>query len=77
MLQIIKELTEKIINEKLFLQKLVSVKFLTLMNPLVNSNLVLDLDISIIDDGLVKVKNTTIFNEIQALKMSGVYKIIA
>ena len=73
MLQIIKELAEIITNQKLVLQKLVNVKFLTLMNPEVNSNLVLDLEILNTDDALVKVKNNTIFNERIALKMSAVY----
>lgn len=75
MLQIIKELTEKITNNSLVLQKLVSVKFLSLMNPMVNSNLMLDLDFIITEDNLIKVKSTTIFNETPSLKMSGVYKI--
>lgn len=74
-LQIIKELAENITNQKLVLQKLVNVKFLTLMNPEVNSNLVLELEIITTDDSLIKVKNTTIFNETIALKMSAIYNI--
>lgn len=73
MLQIIKELTEEIINQKLVLKKLVNVKFLTLMNPEINSNLVLDLEINTTEDYLVKLKGNTIFNESIALKMSAVY----
>ena len=75
MLQIIKEITEEITNQKLVLQKLVNVKFLTLMNPEVNTNLVVDFEIIPTDDALIKVKSNTIFNENIALKMSGVYKI--
>ena len=75
MLQIIKEIAEKITKQKLDVLKLVNVKFLTLMNPEVNSNLVLDFDIISTDDALVKVKCNTIFDEKIALKMSGVYKI--
>lgn len=75
MLQIIKELAENITNQKLVLQKLVNVKFLTLMNPEVNSNLVLELEIITTDDSLIKVKYTTIFNETIALKMSAIYNI--
>ena len=59
MLQIIKELAEIITNQKFVLQKLVSVKFVALMNPDVNSNLVLDLEILNTDDALVKVKNNS------------------
>lgn len=75
MLQIIKEIIEVIIKEKLILQKLVNVKFLTLMNPEVNSNLVLDFEISNTEDSLIKVKSNTIIDEKIALKMSSVYKI--
>ena len=70
MLQIIKEITEKITT-----QKLVNVKFLTLMNPEVNTNLVLDLEITATEDELIKVKSNTFFNENIALKMSAVYTI--
>ena len=75
MLQIIKEIAEGITKQKLNLQKLVNVKFLTLMNPTLNSNLVLDLEIIPTDDTLVKVKSNSIFDEKIALKMSGVYSI--
>ena len=75
MLQIIKEITEKITTQKLVLQKLVNVKFLTLMNPEVNTNLVLDLEITATEDELIKVKSNTFFNENIALKMSAVYTI--
>ena len=75
MLQIIKEIAEEITKQKLVLQKLVNVKFLTLMNPEVDSNLVLDLEILTTDDALVKVKSSTVFEETPALKMSGIYKL--
>ena len=74
MIQIIKELTEKITQETLMIQTLANVKFMALINPEKNSELRLDLDITTTEDNLVKVKNTTYFNETIALKLSNVYK---
>jgi 3-hydroxyacyl-[acyl-carrier-protein] dehydratase len=74
MIQIIKELTEKITESTLMIQTLSNVKFMALINPENNSELRLELDITMTDDNLVKVKNTTYFNETVALKLSNVYK---
>ena len=74
MIQIIKELTEKITNETLMIQTLANVKFMALINPENNPELRLELDITMTEDNLVKVKNTTYFNETVALKLSNVYK---
>lgn len=74
MIQIIKELTEKITQETLMIQTLANVKFMALINPEVNSELRLELDITATEDNLVKVKNTTYFNDTVALKLSNVYK---
>ena len=74
MIQIIKELTEKITKETLMIQTLANVKFMALINPETNPELRLELDITMTEDNLVKVKNTTYFNETVALKLSNVYK---
>ncbi|TDE31724.1 3-hydroxyacyl-ACP dehydratase [Flavobacterium ranwuense] len=74
MMQIIKELTEQIAESSLMMQTLTNVKFMALINPDVTSELRLELDVVISEDGLVKVKNTTFFNETIALKLSSVYK---
>ncbi|MRX69680.1 3-hydroxyacyl-[acyl-carrier-protein] dehydratase [Flavobacterium resistens] len=74
MIQIIKELTEKITEETLMIQTLANVKFMALINPEVNPELRLELDITTTEDNLVKVKNTTYFNDTVALKLSNVYK---
>jgi len=74
MIQIIKELTEKITESTLMIQTLSNVKFMALINPENNSELRLELDITMTDDNLVKVKNTTYFDETVALKLSNVYK---
>lgn len=74
MIQIIKELTEKITESTLMIQTLANVKFMALINPENNPELRLELDITTTEDNLVKVKNTTYFNETIALKLSNVYK---
>lgn len=74
MMQIIKELTEQITESSLVMQSLSNVKFMALINPFETPELRLELDITITEDGLVKVKNTSYFNETVALKLSSVYK---
>jgi len=74
MIQIIKELTEAITKSSLMIQTLANVKFMALINPEATPELRLELDISTTEEGLVKVKNTTYFNETVALKLSNVYK---
>jgi 3-hydroxyacyl-[acyl-carrier-protein] dehydratase len=74
MMQIIKELAEEIAKTQLFMQSLSNVKFMALINPQVNPQLRLELEVSETEDGLVKVKNTTYFNETVALKLAGTYK---
>lgn len=74
MMQIIKELTEQITDSKLIMKSLSNVKFMALINPEVTPELRLELDISETEDGMVKVKNTSYFNETTALKLSSVYK---
>ena len=74
MMQIIKELTEKITRSSLILQSLSNVKFMALINPEINPELRLELDIAITEDGLIKVKNCSYFHETTALKLSSVYK---
>lgn len=74
MIQIIKELTESITQKSLIIQTLTNVKFMALINPEVNPELRLELEVLVSEDDLVKVKNTTYFNETTALKLSNVYK---
>lgn len=74
MIQIIKELTESITKSSLMIQTLTNVKFMALINPETNPELRLELDITTTDDDLVKVKNTTYFNDTVALKLSNAYK---
>lgn len=74
MIQIIKELTESITKSSLMIQSLTNVKFMALINPEVTPELRLELDVTTTEEGLVKVKNTTYFNDTTALKLSTVYK---
>lgn len=74
MMQIIKELAEQISESTLFMQSLSSVKFMALINPFFTPELRLELDVSLSDLDLVKVKNTTYFNDTLALKLSSVYR---
>ncbi len=74
MMQIIKELTERITGTTLMMQNVSNVKFMALINPEVTPELKLDLEVNPTEDGLVKVKNTTMFRETVALKLSTTYK---
>lgn len=73
MMQIVKDLTEKFTNSKLFLKSASNVKFMAIINPFETPDLVMDLDINETEDE-IKVKNTTIFGETIALKLSVTYK---
>jgi 3-hydroxyacyl-[acyl-carrier-protein] dehydratase len=74
MIQIIKELTEAVTKSSLIIQTLANVKFMALINPEVTPELRLELEIVTTEADLVKVKNTTYFNDTVALKLSNVYK---
>ena len=74
MMQIIKELTEKVTQQTLMMQSLTNVKFMALINPEITPELQLELDIVETEEGTVKVKNTTTFHDTVALKLSSTYK---
>jgi 3-hydroxyacyl-[acyl-carrier-protein] dehydratase len=74
MMQIIKELTEKITDSTLFMQSLSNVKFMSLINPFVSSELILEIELIITEEGIIKVKNSTYFNDTLALKLGSVYR---
>lgn len=74
MMQIIKEITESVLNVSLTMVSTSNVKFMALINPEVNSKLVLDIEISENEASEIKVKNTTSFEETVALKLSNTYK---
>ena len=73
MMQIIKDITEDIVGSKLFMEKCSNVKFLAVINPQINP--VLNLELKILDEnGKVIVKNTTKFEDTNALKLTAQYK---
>ena len=74
MMQIIKEITESILNTTLTMVSTSNVKFMALINPEVNPKLTLDLEISENEASEIKVINTTSFEETVALKLSNTYK---
>ncbi len=74
MMQIVKETTEGLLQKKLSLTSANNIKFMAIINPFENPDLVLDLDISQ-KENEIKVKNSTFFDETIALKMSVNYKI--
>jgi len=74
MMQIIKELTEEILGINLFMTNSSNVKFMALINPEKNPKLKLDLEINDSDENAIKVKNTTMFDETVALKLTNTYK---
>lgn len=74
MMQIIKEITEEILGEKLFMSKTYNVKFVALINPEVTPLLDLSIDISQSDENTWIVKNVTSFSDTIALKLTNMYQ---
>lgn len=73
MMQIVKDLCETITNSKLFLISASNVKFMAIINPEENPDLILELEISK-NKNEIKAKNTTYFGETIALKLSVNYQ---
>ena len=74
MMQIIKEITENVLNVSLTMVSTSNVKFMAIINPEINAELTLDLEISENEASEIKVKNTTSFKDTIALKLSNTYK---
>ncbi|MBR9757920.1 MAG: 3-hydroxyacyl-ACP dehydratase [Algicola sp.] len=73
MMQIIKELTQNVVNKTLFMESSSNVKFMAIINPEETPDLVLTLNIS--EAGtLIKVKNVTKFQDTVALKLNATFK---
>lgn len=73
MIQIIKELSEKVLGVTLFMEKASNIKFMALINPEETPNLELEITIVKVDD-VYKIKSGTRFGDTVALKFSGVFK---
>lgn len=75
MIQMIKELTEQTLDKKLFLNMASNVKFMAVINPVVNETI--DLKLTITEaEGVVKVKNVTSYDDTVALKLNATFKIM-
>lgn len=75
MIQMIKELTEKEVGKELFLTRSTNIKFMAIINPENNPDLELSIAISE-DNGELKVRNTTTFDETVALKLNATFRIV-
>lgn len=75
MIQIVKELTEGVMGKELFLSVSSNIKFMAIINPEVNPDLKLIIDITENSEE-VKVKNITSFEETVALKLNASFKVI-
>ncbi len=75
MMQIVKELSEQVLDRKLFMYKSSNVKFMALINPEVNAELRLEIDISGSDESEYKVKNVSYFEDTVALKLTCTFKV--
>lgn len=76
MIQIIKELTEEATGKDLFLSVSSNIKFMAIINPEINPNLELSIDI-VENDDEVKVKNSTSFEDTVALKLNATFKVVS
>lgn len=77
MMQVIKELVEKVTEEKLFMQQISNVKFLSLINPEKSDELVVNFQIQKNEDErVVKVKSNIHFQDTLALRMNSTYKLV-
>lgn len=74
MIQIIKELTERSLGKELFLSVASNVKFMAIINPETDPELILELAITG-EDTMIKVRNTTSFGDTVALKLNATFKI--
>ncbi|AJA68321.1 3-hydroxyacyl-ACP dehydratase [Myroides odoratimimus] len=72
MMQIIKELSESISKCELFMEQVINVKFMALINPEKCNELTFSLQVDEVDE-IVKVKSTIDFVGTIALKMSSTY----
>lgn len=68
MMQIIKEITEEVVGNKLMMSSSSNIKFMAIINPEITPDLELTLEITKTNDSY-KVKNSTMFSNTVALKL--------
>ncbi len=76
MMQIIKELTVGITKQNLIMQHISNVKFMALINPFVNPELKIELELLPAQEDRVKLKGSVSFDSTTAMKLSTTYKVI-
>ena len=74
MMQIIKELGEKWCSKPLMLKSAKNVKFMAVINPVEEPNILVELLFEEDGDGLLTIKSTTSFADTVALKFSGIFE---
>jgi 3-hydroxyacyl-[acyl-carrier-protein] dehydratase len=74
MMQITKDIVEDLTDSRLFMKKCSNVKFMAIINPEINKELNLKIDVIHEENGDIKVKNITKFEETIALKLTAIYK---
>lgn len=75
MMQVVKELVAKITDRKLVLSSSKNIKFMAIINPFNNPDLRLSILIKEQTEDEIHIRNTTYFEDTEALKMSIRYKI--
>lgn len=76
MMQIIKEMTERVLKKELILQTSTNIKFMAKINPETHPNLLINIFYTE-EDGILKIKNTSYFEETLALKLNAKYIIVS
>jgi|SRR5690554_351003 len=76
MVQILREITSKIVNQRLVMKSSSNIKFMALINPEKTPDLKLTIEINKDTDQEVHVKNICYFDDTIALKMSVKYTIL-
>jgi 3-hydroxyacyl-[acyl-carrier-protein] dehydratase len=76
MIQIIHELTEESLSKSLFLTRSSNIKFMAIINPEKDPNILLEIDWTQ-EEGQVKIKALAKAKEVVALKLSAEFKILS
>ncbi|MBD79167.1 MAG: 3-hydroxyacyl-ACP dehydratase [Crocinitomicaceae bacterium] len=75
MIQTIKEISQELLEKKLFLESADNVKFMAIINP--ETDPILDMEISIEQrEDKYKIKNVSKFGDTVGLKFSGTFRVI-
>lgn len=76
-IQIVKEITEKIVDKTLFFQQVKQAKFSSLIDPKVSNVLRIELTIKTGDNNDILIQSQIFYQETISVKLSGVLQILA